>query len=87
MTHSEDLIARPTRSLRDLAVQFLLGLLLGLLLVGVPLSYFWYFAPALLHPLHLVGAAGLILLCASLAAWRGDFLSLLTKLLEAMPSL
>lgn len=66
--------------------QFLLGSLLGFLVILVPLSYFTYFTPEAVHLVHYIGSATFALLCGALSTVFGDrFLNLLSALFESMP--
>jgi hypothetical protein len=71
---------------RSRTIQFLLGSLLGFLLILVPLSYFMYFTPKAVHLAHYIGSATFALLCGALSAVFGDrFLKLLFAWFESMP--
>jgi hypothetical protein len=71
---------------RSRTTQFLLGSLLGFLLILAPLSYFTYFNSEAVHLVHYIGSATFILLCGTLSAVFGDrFLKLLSALFESMP--
>lgn len=75
------------RSLRKLAIQFLIGAILGFVLVLIPLSYLWYFTPAALQASHLIGSGLFVFFCGFFSAFLGNqFIALLTKILEAFPS-
>jgi hypothetical protein len=75
-------------SLRDIAIQCLLGLAFGVLFVAVPLSYFQYFSPDKVLPIHLICSAIFVLGCGLLSAtWGSKFLQLLSNLIESMPSI
>lgn len=72
---------------RSRATQFLLGSLLGSCLVLVPLSYFMYFTPEAVHPIHYIGSAMFVLLCGIFSTALGNrFVQILAKLLESMPT-
>ncbi len=73
------------RTLMDATKQFLLGIVFGLLLTLIPLSYISISAIEL-KVLHGVVLAGLILSCGVLAvAFGNKFLSPLMKFLESIP--
>lgn len=55
--------------------QFLLGSLLGFLLLLVPLSYFTCFTPEAVHLVHYIGSATFVLLCGVLSAMFGNSIS------------
>jgi hypothetical protein len=75
------------RTWRAIAVQFLLGLGAGCLLIMIPLSYFWYFTPVAVHAIHIIGAVGFVLVCGSFSAvLGGQFVSFLSKLIESLPA-
>jgi hypothetical protein len=72
---------------RSRITQFLLGSLLGFLLILVPLSYFTYFTPEAVHLVHYIGSTVFVLLCGVLSTVFGDrFLKLLSALFESMPT-
>lgn len=71
---------------RSRVTQFLLGSLLGFFLVLVPLSYFMYFTPEAVQPIHYIGSAIFVLLCGIFSAAFGNrFLKILTQVFESMP--
>lgn len=71
---------------RSRITQFLLGSLIGFLLILVPLSYFMYFTPEAVHIVHYIGSAAFVLLCGICSVVFGDrFLKLLSALFESMP--
>ena len=78
---------RQPRTARNIAIQFLIGLGFGLLLILIPFSYFAYFAPGLVHAIHLWIAGGIVLVCGILSALVGNqFVHFLIKLVESLPS-
>jgi len=76
------------QTLKNRAINFLSGSTVGALVVLVPLSYFWYFTPDAVQPVHFMGAAAFIGGCGMLAAvLNGKFLQILSSLLDSLPSL
>jgi hypothetical protein len=82
----DDLQDRQSRTARSIAIQFLLGLMFGLLFILIPFSYFAYFAPGSVHAIHLWIAGGFVLVCGILSALVGkQFVHFLMRLVESLP--
>jgi hypothetical protein len=79
--------ASPAKKPRAIAIQFLSGAGLAMLLLFVPISYMLFFTPDIgISALHIGLAVGFTLLCGTLSAfWGNQVLEALSKLLESLP--